>query len=201
MGRKSKIGRDISDEDRDIWNRVIREAVPLRNKRDKAPAPTQKPAASPIAINARRLPTSFHVGELAARKPAQTDLSPTLDEIFAKVSPNMDRRNFDRLRKGRMQVDARIDLHGMTLTQAHPALTGFVRRAHQDGKRLLLVITGKGKSAEDDGVMPLRRGVLRHQVPQWLNQPPLAPLVLQIVPAHQRDGGTGAYYVYLRRHR
>ena len=66
---------------------------------------------------------------------------------------------------------------------------------------LVLVITGKGRPGQDEGPAPLRQGVLRRQVPVWLAQPPLGPLVLQVAEAHVRHGGAGARYVYLRRQR
>jgi DNA-nicking Smr family endonuclease len=71
--------------------------------------------------------------------------------------------------------------------------------ASNDGLRLVLVITGKGKVKDEDGPIPIRQGVLRHQVPQWLEAPPIGSLVLNIRQAHLRHGGGGAYYVYLRR--
>jgi DNA-nicking Smr family endonuclease len=108
-----------------------------------------------------------------------------------------------RMIRGKMKPEARIDLHGMTLSEAHPALVDFVIDAHARGLRLLLVITGKGRGGdrEDHGPIPIRRGVLKQQVPGWLTAPPLGPLVLEIREAHQRHGGGGAYYVYLRRPR
>jgi DNA-nicking Smr family endonuclease len=73
--------------------------------------------------------------------------------------------------------------------------------SHTRGRRLVLVITGKGKDRDEGGPIPVRRGVLRHQVPHWLEVPPLAQVVLQVVPAHISHGGEGAYYVYLKRSR
>jgi DNA-nicking Smr family endonuclease len=111
----------------------------------------------------------------------------------------MDRRTFQRIKRGKSKPDARIDLHGMTVAVAHPALTSFVLKSHAAGHRLLLVITGKGRGGEDDDPVPVRRGILRQQVPHWLTIPPLASVVLQVEPAHDRHGGSGAFYVYLRR--
>ena len=74
-------------------------------------------------------------------------------------------------------------------------------RSVAEGRRFVLVITGKGKSRPDDGPIPERHGVLRHQVPHWLNSPPLRSHVLQISEANRKHGGLGAYYVYLRRPR
>ncbi len=95
----------------------------------------------------------------------------------------------------------KLDLHGMTLDRAHPALTRFILSAQASGKRLVLVVTGKGKHRDEGGPIPTRMGVLRHNVPFWLAQPPLAQAVLQITEAHLKHGGGGAYYVYLKRDR
>ena len=114
----------------------------------------------------------------------------------------LDRRRLDKLRRGKIMPQARIDLHGMTAARAHPELVDFILNRHAQGLRLVLVITGKGSARhEDDSIMPSRRGVLRHSVPQWLTHAPLGPLILQITPAHARHGGGGAFYVYLRRTR
>ena len=112
----------------------------------------------------------------------------------------MDRRRFDKLRRGRLDPEARIDLHGMTSERAHAVLTGFVRDAHARELRLVLVITGKGRP-DEAALAPRRHGILRHSVPHWLAAPPLAALILQVATAHQRHGGAGALYVYLRRRR
>jgi DNA-nicking Smr family endonuclease len=113
----------------------------------------------------------------------------------------MDRRRFDRLRHGRYEPEARLDLHGMDSARAHAALADFIRSAHAGGLRLVLVITGKGRTGDADGVMPQRTGILRHTVPHWLAAPPLSGRILQVASAHNRHGGGGAFYVYLRRSR
>ena len=105
------------------------------------------------------------------------------------------------MKRGKLKPEGKLDLHGMRVDSAHPALVSFILSAHSAGKRLVLVITGKGKDRDEPGPMPVPRGVLRHQVPQWLSLPPLSQVVLQVTPAHVSHGGGGAYYVYLRRHR
>ena len=112
----------------------------------------------------------------------------------------MDAKVFGKMTRGKLAPEARIDLHGMTLAQAHPELIRFILNAHAAGMRLVLVITGKGKHKDDFGPIPQRMGALRHSVPQWLRLPPLGPVVLQVSEAHLRHGGSGAYYIYLRRH-
>lgn len=113
----------------------------------------------------------------------------------------MDAKAFTRMSKGKLAPDARIDLHGMTVSEAHPELIRFVLNAHSEGARLVLVITGKGKPGPDFGPIPQRYGVLKHQVPNWLRSPPLGGLILQVSEAHLKHGGAGALYVYLRRTR
>jgi DNA-nicking Smr family endonuclease len=106
----------------------------------------------------------------------------------------MDAKLHGKMVRGKLLPEARIDLHGMTLAEAHPELIRFVLNAQSAGMRLVLVITGKGKRGEDHGPIPQRMGALRHQVPHWLRLPPLGQAVLQL-----KHGGSGAYYVYLRR--
>ncbi|WP_424930316.1 Smr/MutS family protein [Amaricoccus tamworthensis] len=110
----------------------------------------------------------------------------------------MDKRRYEKMKRGKLRPDARVDLHGMTAEQAFGVLNGFILSAHASGHRLVLVITGKGKPARDS-YGASQYGVLRHNVPHWLNSPRLAGKILQVESAHQRHGGDGAFYVYLRR--
>ena len=107
-----------------------------------------------------------------------------------------------RLRRGKQPPEARIDLHGMTRAQARAALTGFLQSAQAQGLRLILVITGKGRQRPDDDLaVPDRIGALRQDLPGWLQMPPLNLVVQDLRPAHRSHGGSGAFYVYLRRRR
>lgn len=184
--------RRLSPEDERLWERVKETANPMtkpapvkRLKANKKPAPS-KPDPDPFS------PTVFRVGEQSAPAPST--------RISVQDQPvRMDQKAFSRLKRGKSKPDARIDLHGMTAATAHTALIAFLLRAHADGKRLVLVITGKGRSVDDVGQVPRQAGVLRRQLPHWLELPPLRQIVLQTTPAHQRHGGSGAFYVYLRR--
>jgi DNA-nicking Smr family endonuclease len=117
-----------------------------------------------------------------------------------RAHPHMDRRRFEKLRRGKLDPEARIDLHGMTSERAHAVLGGFIRDAFARELRLVLVITGKGRP-DEAAVGPRRHGILRHSLPHWLTAPPLGGMILQVTGAHQRHGGAGAFYVYLRRRR
>ncbi|HEX7922805.1 MAG TPA: Smr/MutS family protein, partial [Bradyrhizobium sp.] len=97
----------------------------------------------------------------------------------------------------RQEIDARLDLHGMTQLRAHRMLFAFLQRAHSDGLTFVLVITGKGKV----GGLESERGVLRRQVPEWLSLPEFRSLVVGFEEAHIGHGGEGALYVRVRRAR
>jgi DNA-nicking Smr family endonuclease len=111
-----------------------------------------------------------------------------------RVPGGVDRTTVERLKRGQVAVEGRIDLHGMDQRAAFAALMGFVETATHAGKRALLVITGKGALADGGGV-------LRRNAPSWLMASPLAGRILTIQPAHIRHGGEGAFYVLLRRKR
>ena len=102
-----------------------------------------------------------------------------------------------KLSRGRSEIDARLDLHGMTQVRAHHALLSFLQRAHHEGLTFVLVITGKGTA----GGLQAERGVLRRQVPQWLSLPEFRSLVVGFERAHTGHGGEGALYVRIRRAR
>jgi DNA-nicking Smr family endonuclease len=109
----------------------------------------------------------------------------------------------ERLRRGTVEPDARIDLHGLTQQAAHHTLFAWLATAHARGHRLVLVITGKGNPKNDENApwMMSPHGVLKQMVPRWLNEPGLAALIASSSPAHARHGGEGALYVYLRKNR
>ncbi len=188
--------RGLRPEDEDIWRKVVQSITPMHPHHlisrpvtlPETRALPDKPSHRPARIE------RFHIGEKASRDHVT---------LPASTAPavRMDFKDFKRMSRGKLQPESRIDLHGMTLAEAHPVLIGFILNAQAAGLRLVLVITGKGKSGDDSGPIPRRAGALKHQVPHWLAMPPLAPLILQVAEAHLKHGGGGAFYVYLRRHR
>lgn len=194
--------RRLNEDDLALWRQVARTTNPLARPRDRPePAPPAKPDIAPLAPRARPPLAPFRVGEQAHGAAGRHDVLPGLTDRMSALPVRMDKKTYGKLKRGKMVPDARIDLHGMTTDRAHGALTAFVLRAHAQQKRLVLVITGKGRRADQDGPIPVRQGVLRHNVPHWLGLPPLSEVVIQVSAAHARHGGGGAYYVYLRRHR
>jgi len=179
------VKRVLSEDEKTLWRSVAKTAKPLRRRKA-------------VLLDADEAPASV---ALAARKHAKIATTPTAP-ARAKSSPPplapIGRREKSRLAKGRHPIDARIDLHGMTQARAHQRLIAFLRQAHGDGCMFVLVITGKGKvSTTSDS----ERGVLRRQVPLWLDLPELRSLVVGFEQAHIGHGGEGALYVRLRRAR
>jgi DNA-nicking Smr family endonuclease len=176
----------LSEEERALWESIAKQTKPLRKKLHTAKAAAEPSAAeTPVATKSIPAPKSPSSAAMPrAAKPEAPPLAP------------LGRRERSQLSRGRKEIDARLDLHGMTQTRAHRALSGFLRRAHSDGLTFVLVITGKGKIGAES-----ERGVLRRQVPQWLSLPEFRALVVGFEEAHVGHGGEGALYVRIRRSR
>lgn len=176
-------------EDEHLWHHVAREVKPLRRRGDwrrrteDAAAPEQTPT-KPARKTAAR----------AARMSAPPMPTPQALPLAAGLAPGLDRRTAMRLRRGRLDIEARIDLHGRTREAARAALAGFLARGRDRGLRCVLVITGKGLRGEGSGV-------IRAELPHWLNDASLRPWIVAFTEAQPKDGGAGAFYVYLRRRR
>ena len=190
--------RHLSQEERALWDSVAHRTTPL--DADRARTSDQNNPKEDSKRQPREKLPRFEVSQSVKVSP-KDDLLPSIVDRLAAAPVQMDHRSFTKLKRGKLKPEARLDLHGMTISQAHPELIRFIMGSSAMGRRLVLVITGKGKDRDDGGPIPIRHGVLRHQVPQWLALAPLGPLVLQVTPAHIRHGGEGAYYVYLRRGR
>ena len=195
--------RRLSEADRAIWDRVARTVA--RRTPPKPKAASAPPFASPPGVPAgSEGPTPvapFRIGQATSTRPAPDATAPSLREELAAAPLSMDRRTHRAMSRGKLAPEGRLDLHGMTLAEAEPALRGFVLASHASGRRLVLVITGKGGRGREEWPIPVSPGALRRQVPVWLHRAPLAAIVQQVVPAHRRHGGDGALYVYLRRRR
>ena len=167
--------RAVKGEERALWRETMRNVTPLRPIPLKRPPPDESVAPKPPRESkSRRVP--------AATKPAAPPAR------AAKSIDALDRRTAARLKRGTLAIEARIDLHGMTQTEAHDALTRFIARAQKHGNRAVLVITGKS-------------GVLHGAVPRWLDEGENRDRILAIRRAHAQHGGEGALYLMLSRKR
>jgi len=178
--------RHLSEEERALWESVARQVKPLRKKARLAKLP------APIAVE----PTAARPSASSPR-PIVSAPAPKPSKLATPPLAPLGRREKSRLSRGRSEIDARLDLHGMTQTRAHRVLHGFLQRAHHEGHTFVLVITGKGKVGGGEA----ERGVLRRQVPQWLSLPEFRSLVVGFEEAHIGHGGEGALYVRIRRAR
>jgi DNA-nicking Smr family endonuclease len=179
--------RSLSDEERALWESVAKQTKPLRKKPRAAKPPAAPPdPETPPAVKPLASPKLFPLTKNSRTPKPEAPTAPPLAPLG--------RRERSQLSRGRKQIDARLDLHGMTQTRAHRALSGFLQRAHSDGLTFVLVITGKGRLGAES-----ERGVLRRQVPQWLSLPEFRSLVVGFEEAHIGHGGEGALYVRIRR--
>lgn len=183
--RPSPRRRALTEEDRELWELVAKQVKPLRKHRATKvhTAPRTEPStAVPVAKPAPSPRPSAQAPAPRPTKPAIPPLAP------------LGKRERTKLSRGRSEIEARLDLHGMTQTRAHRALTGFLHRAHHEGLTFVLVITGKGRSGGESGV-------LRRQVPEWLSLPEFRAFVVGFEEAAISHGGEGALYVRIRRAR
>jgi DNA-nicking Smr family endonuclease len=173
----------LSPEERVLWSTVARSVAPLRDARLPDADDEAADAVTPPAP-AKTKPVAKRTSAAPAQAPAPPPLTP------------LGRRARARVARGKETIDARLDLHGLTQSEAHAALAHFLRQASSRGARLVLVITGKGARGADG-----ERGVLKRQVPQWLGLPEFRALVVGFEDAGVRHGGEGALYVRVRRPR
>jgi DNA-nicking Smr family endonuclease len=175
--------RLLSQEERVLWTTVTKSIAPLR----ESPASGVDDDAADAQTPARAIKRAAKSGPTPALLPETKSLPP--------LAP-LGRRMKQRVARGKDEIDGRLDLHGLTQSEAHAELLHFLRTASSRGARLVLVITGKGARAADG-----ERGVLKRQVPHWLGLPEFRALVIGFEDAHVSHGGEGALYVRVRRAR
>jgi DNA-nicking Smr family endonuclease len=184
--------RPLSEEERALWERVAETAEPLRRRRRAtAPAEAEEAEAAAKPNPKPKAAASSAVAPPPYVPPPQTVRAPAA----------IDRKTRARLSRGRMDVDARIDLHGLRQDAAHHRLRRFLIDGQEAGHRLVLVITGKGSTASPTDFGREERGVLKRSVPAWLDSGEFRPLVAGYDVAGPRHGGSGALYVRIRRKR
>ena len=172
--------RRLSHAESELWEMVTASVRPFRarpaqpNGAEAGPAAAAKPADAPAPGKPARLP---------APAPQPRPAAPLSD---------IDHRTRAKIKRGRLEVDAKLDLHGLRQAEAQRALTAFLRRAQAEGAKIAIVVTGKGDS-RDEG------GVLRRLAPMWLEAPNLRDVVVGFGEAARHHGGEGALYVRIRR--
>ncbi len=201
--------RRVTAEEAALWHHVTA-TIDAQGKmkprvRDKATLPDVAAQGGAAEKAVHR-----HVAEMHAHRPviSQPEIKhpPHPVAVPKPKVPQLaefERRKVRHIASGKIEIDARVDLHGLRQGEARHRLIGFLRGAHERGHRTVLVITGKGSSAAVDPLAHAlgepQRGVLRRLVPQWLEEPECRALVISFTTATQRHGGDGALYVRLRR--
>jgi DNA-nicking Smr family endonuclease len=194
MGKRDKPG-DLSSEDEQLWSSVANTVTPLADSQAEQPEATGDTAP----------PSRPSSKDRVSARPAKAAPPP---EKFTQ-NQSLDRRTKQKLMRGNVAIEDRIDLHGLTREAAVTALQSFLTRAHARDLRTVLVITGKGNSpyaghtlhGREEYLAPERTGIIKRAVADWLKDPASGPLVAGFQPAHPKHGGGGAYYVRLRRRR
>lgn len=179
-GRNGGRSRNLSGSDRALWNQVKKSIKPLRKE-------TLETLPEERVIEKTHTPKKSSRSVAPFHPPPQKTNPPPLAPL--------ERRLKQRVARGSVSIDARLDLHGRTQREAHHALLGFLHRAQDHGATLVLVITGKGTTGEGE------RGVLKRQVPMWLAQPEFRSYVVGFEAAHVSHGGAGALYIRMRKRR
>lgn len=173
--------RELSGEEHELWSRVTRDVKPAKKRSRAAPKPPAAVHASAARRRASPAATAPTVAPPSKRKAAP---------VLGGGDPKADRK----AAKGLIPIEARIDLHGLTAAAAHTRVIRFILKAREDGLRLVLVITGKGARAGGEG-----RGVIRREFVEWIEAEPLRSAIARAATARPKDGGAGAFYVFLKR--
>lgn len=196
--------RLVTADEAELWQNATRSLVPIKAKprvgRAAAPPQSSSRAAPPPTRSPEPTPASHR----AKASPADASRAKVATARGGPPLAQFDRRKARQIASGKVEVDARIDLHGLYQREAYARLRAFLSDAHARGLKRVLVITGKGGAEPPDRLGELageRRGVLRRSVPHWLEEPELRSVVASFTQAGVRHGGAGALYVELRRSR
>ena len=196
--------QSLSDDDQTAWKDYL-DDKPDRNgvATDSSKSKSEVPIKSPNPIAGKASATISAHGLHRNRSPRLQPENGLNGGVRDVIPPSKlrDKNTWRKLKSGRIEPDGQLDLHGMGQKDAELAFEKFVMSAHQSGKRVLLVITGKGRGSGGNGGLPSQSGILRHSVVSWMNCHPLCDFVSDYSFAHSRHGSTGAYYVCVRKRR
>lgn len=196
MSRRRFDNRGLTPEEEALWRKAMRDVAPYGRKKpslEKIVSGAHHDAVEPSKSASKLLKPRQTAGSKPARHAEA--LAPRRQHPFASGDPRLDKL----AGRGRLAIDAVLDLHGHSQRTAEAALKRFVTARHAEGARCLLVITGKGAPDRGPWEGSSGRGVLRARLSDWLAEPPLRGLVSRAAPAHQRHGGAGAFYLFLKR--
>jgi DNA-nicking Smr family endonuclease len=191
--------RNLSPDEAKLWRKVAR-----TTKAYKAlPEPVTPAIDAPIRP-ATPIPAAPELPHLALKRAKAARAATPLAKVKPKTaampaSKLADAGGHKKVRRGKLEIDAKIDLHGMRQIEAQTALTSIIARTRASGGRCILVVTGKGQPIDpgEDFISP-QPGVIRRRLPEWLEAADLRHHVSGFAQAHAKDGGSGAFYVLLK---
>lgn len=204
-GRGGRRSRRLSEAERALWDKVAESVTPLAPRPPAEPEPAPAKPAAPAKAAETGAPERPKPPAPPAKRPKKTPVAP-VQRIAAPSPPPppplapLEHKLRRRLTRGVVAIDARVDLHGLRQDEAQRRLASFLATAQASGFKVVLVITGKGRPADDGGDWyGDARGVLRRAVPLWLSSPAARGLVIGFETADVTHGGSGALYVRIRR--
>jgi DNA-nicking Smr family endonuclease len=193
--------RALTPAEAELWAEFTRELNALKRRRRAAARQASAPEPSQAELEAQIEQEHTQAGKQNATPPQMPAVSIAMPAPKRSINAPLaalDRRQIRMIASGRADIDARLDLHGMYQDEAYRALRIFLATSQVRGARIVLIITGKGKTnlpgAEDREI-----GVLRRLVPMWLREAELRQAVVAFGPSDARHGGAGALYVQLRK--
>lgn len=184
--KKSK-KKGVTEAEKNLWETYTQSTKPLDKTKETEDTPSQKTERRQ-GHHQHNADDIFHTSSAAPSH-----------NLSVKVSHAVDKNYVTQLKRQQIEIEATLDLHGMTQNEAFPTLKNFIERCYQRGQRFLLVITGKGNNLHRDNVDQLQPGILQSKVPLWLQQDSFAPLIISVTRSLPKHGGGGAFYVHLRR--
>lgn len=188
------VSKHLSQEDKHIWSHFIQDIVPLKNRLNTSASHTE------ISLSSPKPDQDAKTQAVLTKKSISLTVNSVQKNVPQKVLPplvSLETKVIRSLKKGKRDIEGKLDLHGMYQEEAYAAIRSFLLRSRSQGKTLVLIVTGKGNSFSSSPFE--QKGVLKRMLPHWLSLPEFRSFVVGFEEASIRHGGSGAYYVRLRK--
>jgi DNA-nicking Smr family endonuclease len=200
---KNNNNNNNKDEDEQLWQVVTQDVKPLANKEMQEQSLREEPESASRATASKNKSQADMMAEQLSVKHEHVIAHSHKPQPPEKTDHNLhdkagvDRKAFEKFRKGQMPIEATLDLHGLFQQQAYEKVVQFIAQASARHMRCVMIITGKGQKKSDGLVR--EEGVLKKSLPDWLEHPSLKCKILKIQQAQRFHGGSGACYILLKR--
>ena len=190
---KKKVSRELKDSESKLWEKVVFD-VNRKHPKEVVETDNEKIKENNTKNNLKKTAETIFDEAKQNPSPVRKILSHKLPILTIGKPQGIDRKTATRLKRGQIKIDGKLDLHGYNQIDAFNIISRYIADSRQNGKRCLLIITGKGSSSESTGI-------LRQMLPIWLNEPEIRENVLALEKAQPRDGGSGAFYILIKRNK